>query len=161
MNAGRIDSRSRREGGFTIIEVLIALMIMTIALVAIAGMFPQGYKQVTDAGRLTMAVTNARAVHEDIRLVPFANLMNLNGFDSTNPGTIPASAPENTFATGWQTNLSAAEGRATVQVDDCGNVANPCGLPAPDGNLRQITVVVAMTALPQSVQLRTLIVRMF
>jgi Tfp pilus assembly protein PilV len=161
MITARTDQRPRAEGGFTIIEVLIALMIMIIALVAIAGMFPQGYKQVTDAGRLTMAVTTARAVHEDIRLVPFGNLMNLNGFDSTNPGTVPASMPEGDLATRWQADMSAAEGKTTVQVTSCGDVANPCGLPAPDASMARVVVVVSMTALPQSVMLTTLVARMF
>jgi prepilin-type N-terminal cleavage/methylation domain-containing protein len=157
----RTERTLRGQGGFTIIEVLIALMIMTIALVAIAGMFPQGYKQVTDAGRLTMAVTNARAVHEDIRIVPFANLINLNGFDSTNPATVPVSMPEGDLATRWQADMSAAEGRTTVQVTSCGDVGNPCGLPAPDASMAQVTVTVSMTALPQSVTLTTLVARIF
>jgi Tfp pilus assembly protein PilV len=42
------------------IDVLIAMMIVTIALVAIVGMFPQGYRQVIDAGRMTLAVGTAR-----------------------------------------------------------------------------------------------------
>jgi prepilin-type N-terminal cleavage/methylation domain-containing protein len=161
MNAAWTARHRRRQGGFTIIEVLIALMIVVIALVAIAGMFPQGYKQVIDAGRLTMAVTNARAVHEDIKLVPFGNLLNLNGFDSTNAGTIPATMPESDLATRWQNDLTAAEGRITVQVTNCGVPANPCGLPAPDGSMAQVTVTVTMTALPQSVRLTTLVARMF
>ena len=161
MITARADRTLRGQGGFTIIEVLIAMMIVTIALVAIVGMFPQGYKQVTDAGRLTMAVTTARAVHEDIRLVPFGNLMNLNGFDSTNPGTVPVSMPEGDLATRWQADMSAAEGRTTVQVTSCGDVGNPCGLPAPDASMVRVTVTVSMTALPQSVSLTTLVARMF
>jgi prepilin-type N-terminal cleavage/methylation domain-containing protein len=161
MNANRTDHRSRDQGGFTIIEVLIALMIVVIALVAIVGMFPQGYKQVIDAGRMTLAVTNARAVHEDIRLVPFANLVNLNGFDSTNPGTIPATPPESDLATRWQNDLTAAEGTTTIQVANCAAAGNPCGLPAPNAAMAQVTVTVSMTALPQSVRLTTLVARPF
>jgi prepilin-type N-terminal cleavage/methylation domain-containing protein len=157
----RTDHSSGGQRGFTIIEVLIALMIVIIALVAIAGMFPQGYKQVTDAGRLTLAVTNARAVHEDIRLVPFANLVNLNGFDSTNPGTIPASPPESDLATRWHNDLTAAEGKTTILVSNCGGAGNPCGLPAPDASMAMVTVTVSMTALPQSVRLTTLVARLF
>ena len=151
----------RTQRGFTIVEVLIASMIVVIALVAIAGMFPQGYKQVTDAGRLTMAVTNARAVQEDMKLVPFANLINLNGFDSTNPGTIPATPPESDLATRWQNDLTAAEGRTTIQVTSCAAAGNPCGLPAPIATMTQVTVTVSMTALPQSVRLTTLLARPF
>jgi prepilin-type N-terminal cleavage/methylation domain-containing protein len=161
MNAVWTARHRRRQGGFTIIEVLIALMIVVIALVAIVGMFPQGYKQVTDAGRLTMAVTNARAVQEDLKLVPFASLINLNGFDSSNPGTIPANPPESDFATRWHNDFPAAEGTSTIQVSSCAAAGNPCGLPAPNAAMVQVTVTVSMTALPQSVRLTTLLARPF
>lgn len=174
-------TRDGDSGGFTLIEVLIALMITTVALVAVAGMFPQGYKQVVDAGRLTLAVTTARQLLEDLSTVPFANLMALNGFDSQDPATIPATDPEMGIATRWQIDFPAGEGRAKVRVDDCGDVANPCGLldpitgaPAPNGTLRQVTVTVWENPLQQEgpegegcerrktcVQLTTLFARMF
>ena len=156
--------------GFTLIEVLIAMAVLTIALVAIAGMFPAGYRQVTDAGRMTLAVTAARQILEDLRVVPFDNLDNLNGFNSQDPGTQPADDPEravvrrwryalagdgNGFAftadelDDWQT-LSPFGGRAVVQVQAVG------GSPT----LRQVTVTVSVDALVQSVQLSTIIVRM-
>jgi prepilin-type N-terminal cleavage/methylation domain-containing protein len=150
-----------QSGGFTIIEVLIAMMIITIALVAIVGMFPQGYRQVIDAGRLTLGVATARQILEDMRTVPFNSLTNLNGFDSQNPATIPATEPEMGIATRWQNDFPAGDGQAIVQVDDCGNAANPCGLPAPNAGLRQIRVTVSVTALTQTVQLTTLFARMF
>lgn len=152
---------SGHSGGFTMIEVLIALLIITVALVSIVGMFPQGYRQVIDAGRLTLAVATARQVLEDMRTVPFDSLTNLNGFDSQNPATIPGTQPEGGIATRWQNDFPPGEGQATVQVDDCGNVANPCGLLAPNPALRQVRVAVSLTALTQTVQLTTLVARMF
>jgi type II secretory pathway pseudopilin PulG len=155
-------ARGGNSAGFTLIEVLIAFLIITVALVAIVGMFPQGYRQVTDAGRLTLGVATARQILEDMRTVPFNNLVNLNGFDSQNPATIPVGpSAEQAIATRWQNDFPPGEGQATVQVDDCGNVANPCALAAPNAALRQVRVTVSLTALTQSVQLTTLIVRMF
>ncbi len=155
--------------GFTLIEVLIAMMILTIALVAIAGMFPVGYTQVVDAGRMTRAVAAGRQILEDVRSVPFDNLDNLNNFDSENPATLPAGGPELDFARRWRyaldgegdgftftpaeiaewQSLSPFGGRATVQVQ-----------PGATATLRQVTVTVSVDALTQSVQLITLIVRM-
>src|SRR5213076_2075640 len=71
--------------GFTLAEVMIASMVLTIGLLAVVGMFPVGYGQVADAGRMTLAVTGARQILEDVGALPFANLSNLNGFDTTNP----------------------------------------------------------------------------
>ncbi|MGH7313110.1 MAG: type IV pilus modification PilV family protein, partial [Candidatus Rokuibacteriota bacterium] len=92
--------------GFTLIEVLIAMAILTIALVAIAGMFPTGYRQVTDAGRMTLAVTAARQILEDVRSVPFDNLDNLNGFNSEDPATQPADDPERAAVRRWRYALA-------------------------------------------------------
>ena len=36
--------------GFTLVEVLVAAMILVVALLTLASMFPVGYRQITDAG---------------------------------------------------------------------------------------------------------------
>jgi len=40
------------RSGFTLVEVLVASMILVVALLTLASMFPMGYKQITDAGRI-------------------------------------------------------------------------------------------------------------
>jgi len=161
--------------GFTLAEVMIASMVLMIGLLAVAGMFPVGYGQVADAGRLTLAVTGARQILEDVGALPFANLANLNGFDTTNPGTLPASDPELAIARRWRYmlagdgdgsfNLTDAEkaqwgtvtsfaGRATVQVTD------PCTPTPCTSNLRQATVTVSLPGLLPTVALTTIIARM-
>ena len=75
--------------GFTLVEVLVASMILIVALLTLASMFPVGYKQIADAGRMTVAVSGARHILEDVGDVPFANISNLNGVDTaTNSGVI-------------------------------------------------------------------------
>jgi prepilin-type N-terminal cleavage/methylation domain-containing protein len=162
------------HSGFTLIEVLIAMGVLTIALVAIAGMFPTGYRQVTDAGRMTLAVTAARQILEDVRSLPFDNLDNLNGFDSDNGGTQPADDPERAAVRRWRyalagdgagfgftpaelddwQTLSPFGGRAAVQAQRVG------GGPCVGGTLCQVTVTVSVEALVQSVQISTVLVRM-
>jgi hypothetical protein len=138
-------------------------------------MFPTGYRQVTDAGRMTLAVTAARQMLEDLRNVPFDSLDNLNGFNSENSGTQPADDPERGVARRWRYavagdgdgfNLTQVEldnwqnlaplggGRVTVQAQAVGG-----GLCQPV-TLCQVTVIVSMDALVQTVQLSTIIVRM-
>ena len=68
--------------GFTLVEVLVASMILIVALLTLASMFPVGYKQIADAGRMTVAVSGARHILEDVGDVPFANISNLNGVPS-------------------------------------------------------------------------------
>jgi prepilin-type N-terminal cleavage/methylation domain-containing protein len=141
--------------GFTLIEVLIAMAVLSIALIALAGMFPTGYRQVTDAGRMTLAVTTGRQILEDIGTVAFANVLAFDNFDSQASG--PLGGEAGVVAARWQANFTPAQGQATVQVDDCGLVANPCALPVANPNLRRVTVTVSLTALTQTVQLSTFI----
>src|SRR5947199_10431740 len=83
-------------------------MALTVGVVAVVGMFPVGYGQVADAGRMTLAVTGARQILEDVGALPFASLSNLNGFDTTNPATLPASDPELTVDRRWRYMLAGA-----------------------------------------------------
>lgn len=103
-----------RSGGFTILEVLVGSSILAVALLAMAAMFPTGYTNIAEAGRMTMAVTAARQVFEDISALPYDNIINLNGplgagFDTTDPATLPAGEPERTVARRWRYAL-AGEG---------------------------------------------------
>ena len=157
--------------GFTLVEVLVASMILVVALLGMATMFPFGYRQITDAGRMTMAVTGARHILEDVGDVPFANIANLNGVDTaSNAGVIAGlggteaaiarrwrymlAGPGNGFTftgaetTAWGT-VQPFTGRAVVTV------ANT------SATLRQVTVTVTVPGLPGNVTLSTVIVRMF
>src|SRR5262245_65509261 len=72
MTMKRMIGRARGvDRGFTLVEVLVAAMILVVALVGIATMFPLGYRQIADAGRTTIAVTAARHILEDIGTLPF------------------------------------------------------------------------------------------
>jgi prepilin-type N-terminal cleavage/methylation domain-containing protein len=88
--------------GFTLIELLIGMTILTFGLLGIATMFPMGYLVVNDAGKMTMTLTGTRQILEDVRSIPFQNLPNLNGFDTSNSATLPASDPEREIARRWR-----------------------------------------------------------
>ena len=157
--------------GFTLVEVLVAAMILVVALLTMASMFPVGYRQITDAGRMTMAVTGARHILEDVGDVPFANIANLNGVDTaSNAGVIAGlggteaaiarrwrymlAGPGNGFTfTGAETaawgTVQPFAGRAVVAVTNT------------SATLRQVTVTVTVPGLPGNVTLSTVIVRMF
>jgi prepilin-type N-terminal cleavage/methylation domain-containing protein len=100
--------RGRPEGarGFTLIEIMIGLTILVVGILGVASMFGTGYTNLAEGGRMTLAVTAARQMLEDIRTIPFNNLPNLNGFDTNNPGTQPANNPEREIARKWRYALA-------------------------------------------------------
>ena len=165
--------------GFTLVEVLVASMILVVALLTLASMFPVGYRQIADAGRLTVAVTGARHILEDIGDVPFNNLSNLNGVDtSSNTGVIAGlGAPESAIARRWRYMLAgsgngftftAAETAAWGTVQTVGasarvwvNDATNCPGPV-SPTLRRACVTITMPSTPPTtVTLSTIIVSMF
>jgi len=172
--------------GFTLVEVLVASMILVVALLTLASMFPVGYRQITDAGRMTMAVTGARHILEDVGDIPFANIANVNGVDTaSNTGVIAGLAgTEGALARRWRYMLAGSgngftftsaettawgtvqpfAGRAMVQVCDPGVVppAPPTACAAPThASRRQITVTISVPGLPTNVTASTIIVRLF
>jgi prepilin-type N-terminal cleavage/methylation domain-containing protein len=157
------------QRGFTLAEVIIASMVLLIALLVIATMFPMGHQQVVDAGRMTLAVTAARQVLEDVGSLPFDSIVNLNNYTTANAATLPGADPALAAARRWRymiggpgggfafTGAELAEygtttpmgGTATIQVT------------SPSGTLRQVTVTVSVPGLTSTVQLSTVIVRLF
>ena len=168
---GRRKPAGRPGGGrgFTLIEILIGITILAVGLLGIAGMFSTAYVDINAGGKTTMAVTAARQIIEDMRLMPFANLVNVNGFDTNTVGSQPAGQPELAMArkwrylvagsgTGW--NFTSAEkaqwtslytgganfgGQATVAVT------------SPSPTLRLVTVTVPVPGRGVTVSLSTLI----
>jgi hypothetical protein len=118
---------------------------------------------------MTLGVTAARQILEDLRSVPFANLDNLNGFDSNNSGSQPADDPERAVARRWR-YAAAGEGDGftftTDELDDW-QTLSPFGgrvtvqvLPGATATTRLVRVNVFVDALQQNVQIATVLVRM-
>jgi prepilin-type N-terminal cleavage/methylation domain-containing protein len=94
--------------GLTLVEVLIGITIMAVGVLGTLGMFHAGFNTVGEGGRTTMALTAARQLLEDVRLVPFNNLANLNNFDTNNAGTLPGGGVELAIARKWRYALAGA-----------------------------------------------------
>jgi prepilin-type N-terminal cleavage/methylation domain-containing protein len=166
------------DRGFTLVEVLVAAMILLVALLTLATMFPTGYKQIADAGRMTLATNGANHILEDLGTVPFTSVRNLDNFDSSNTGTLPAADPELAIARRWRYMLAGSgdgfsftsaettawgtvtpfAGRAQVQIRQVDNAANAC--PGGATTCRAV-VTITIPGLPGSVTLSTILVRMF
>jgi len=105
-----IDRKKRwNEAGFSYVELLIASSLLVISILALAGMFVTGYSNVNSAGTTTMGLSSARQLLEDVRRLPYDNLINLHGFDTDDPSTLPADGPELEVARRWRYTL-AGEG---------------------------------------------------
>jgi len=158
--------------GFTLVEVLVASMILVVALLTLASMFPVGYKQIADAGRMTMAVSGARHILEDVGDVPFANISNLNGVDTaSNTGVIAGlTGTESAIARRWRYMLAGSGNGFSFSGAEttAWGTAQPFGARAvvavanTSATLRQVTVTVTVPSTPPTtVTLSTMIVRMF
>ena len=157
--------------GFTLVEVLVAAMILLVALLTLASMFPVGYRQIADAGRMTMAVSGARHILEDVGDVPFANISNLHGVDTaSNAGVIAGlGGTEAAIARRWRYMLAGPGDGFTftsAETTAWGTVQPFAGravvtVANTSATLRTVTVVVTVPGLPGNVTLSTVIVRMF
>jgi len=167
--------RRSAERGFTLIEMMIGMTILLFGLLGIAAMFPMGYVVVTDAGKMTMTVTGSRQILEDVRSVPFVNLINLNGFDSNNAATLPAAQPERDLARRWRYALAgegsgftytAAEKASWRTLATTSSTTSASfgargtiTVVAQTATLRLITVTITVPGRPASVSMATLISR--
>lgn len=96
----------RRRGGFSLIELMIGMLVLSVGILAVASMFPMAYVVVDNAGDLTMSITAARQVLENVRSVPFDSLNDLNGFDTADVNSLPAAGPERELARRWRYALA-------------------------------------------------------
>lgn len=69
------------ERGLTLIEVLVAFVILTIALVTIMNSFALGSRQNADTFRYNTALTLAQSKMEEIKKEPFNSVVNVAAAD--------------------------------------------------------------------------------
>jgi Tfp pilus assembly protein PilV len=160
-------------------EVLIAATILAVAILGIASMTATGHGNVDNAGKSTLALIAARQMLEDARSVPFASIINLNGFDTGAVATLPAANPERDLARKWRYalagagngfNFTAAE---TAQWSTLSMGSAPAGLrgqisvvapivpPAvtPSPTRRLVTVTISIPGQLRTLQLATVMAR--
>jgi prepilin-type N-terminal cleavage/methylation domain-containing protein len=160
------------DRGLTLVEILVAMTVLAVALLGIAGMFETGYTTATAGGKMTLALTGARQMLEDIRTIPtnpLDSLDNLNGFDTNSTATLPASDPELAIARKWRYALAgegvgwsfttAEKAKWSVLSSD-GTTFGGRGqisVVNQSATLRLVTVTVAVPGRGVNIQLATLI----
>lgn len=143
--------RSAGEHGVTLVELLIAIVVLTVAILAIGGMFPSAYTNVTKGGQLTAATALCRQMVEMIRGEPTLDaVVRYQGVDTAAPGTPDWAAlntPEDSAPSApgrldrWRQGVLAlprGRGRVSVTVTPAG--VGPNGTPY--GRLAAVTVTV-------------------
>ena len=85
-----------KANGFTLIEVLVALVILSIALLSLAGLMATTTKNNAAGGHLTEAATLAQDMLERIRLIPLSTLS----------GAFPADTPQTDYPPPGSTGIS-------------------------------------------------------
>ena len=78
------------ERGITLLELMIAMILLTIALVGLAAAFPLAMFGVVDGGLQSIAVALAEAPIEKAKRIPYADMANLT--TATPPGIAEARA---------------------------------------------------------------------
>jgi len=176
MRRADTDVACRDSAAFTVVEVAIAIMVLLVAVVVTASMFPTGHQQLADAARTTAAVAAGRQILEDIGGLPFDSVRRLDGFDTANAASIPASNPELAVARRWRYMIGGPGGGfdfTTAEMAQFGAVtplggaatlrvsSPPSGSCSPAGSRCQATVTVSVPGLATNVQLTTIVVRIF
>ena len=115
-----------RGAGFTLIEVLISLVILSISLLAMAGLMATTTRNNASGGHLTEAATFAQDLLEKLRLTPLGSIpFNTTVFPDQVPGAVP---------TVGSTGITYI--RSYVAVPN---------IPAPNNTLDIITITVSWT----------------
>lgn len=167
----RISERMIRrtdERGYAYLEVLAAVTILATVLLSVASMFLTAYHNVDRSGKTTVTVALTRQLFEDMRSIPFDSVQALDGFDTADPGTLPADEPERGIARRWRFAV-AGQGSGwsytTGEIQawsDYGTVGATTGIvavSAPTASMRQVTVTLTMAGRPTPVRMVTLITR--
>lgn len=109
----------RRESGFSLLEVMVAFVVLAVALGLLLGMLSRGLKQVTQAGNETEASLHAQSL--------------LDALGTLEP--LQAGVREGEFAGGryhWRLDVAAAEDPAPPQLTEAELADQPVfGLGAP------------------------------
>ncbi len=96
------------EKGFTLLEVMIAIVILAIALLGLAGLQITSVRGNSTATQITEATTLAQDRLEQLKGTPFTTLASGNSLVTGQSGL--------KYAVQWNVNRPAGSSRATVQV---------------------------------------------
>lgn len=101
--------RGPRTQSFTLLEILITLIILTVGVIAITRAFNAGLLASTDIENVDLALNIAQAKTEEIKNTPFADL--------ADSGPVPADSDPASSLARFNVTVDVAEGQNPMQVD--------------------------------------------
>lgn len=135
----------RRQEGFSLVEIVLALGLMAGVLLSIAGLFAVGGKQVKSGRTSSEALAVGRQILEEMNGWGFGQtweLFGLNGAATTY--TVDTDTNNTTYCAKWRTTLRSKLGtgaRATIRIDSIVRAGGAPNLNAGAKNVR-VTVTV-------------------
>ena len=147
--------RRRAEGGFSLVEVIIAMGVLAGVLVSISSMFMLGGKQVKAGKTITEATAIAMDIVEEFETMSFTALYTSLGAVATDTTVTVDSTTTGSFMEPWQTDIDGKLENGSASV-----TATPLGPGTPNfGAATAVRVVITLTwnelGRPQSVGLAT------
>jgi len=120
-------SGRRGRGGFTLIEVLVAAALLTVAILFVSSMFPVGYSNVDAGGEQTEAAILAQDMIEKVKSARWDDVDNFGscgagGCSTTAASFSTGSSLADAHLTEWKSAIGSRVrgGVGTVQVTLCG-----------------------------------------
>ncbi len=120
----------RSRSGFTLIEVMIAVLVLAVGLLGVAALFPTAYANVDSGGRRTEATALAQSFLEQLRTIGandfdgMAGAFPTQGFNGMSSTACAGGEPNNAICVAWSNNLDVANGGQLPQ--GLGTVAITC-----------------------------------
>ena len=107
-------ARQHGREGFTLLELMVAMMFMSVGILAMAQVFRVAERHTGHARMETTAVALSQEIREKIMSESYADIASIfDGIDTDDPGSVPLPAQE------WAAHLAAelgASGRGTIEV---------------------------------------------
>ena len=149
----------RERAGLTLPEVLLSAVIITVAVLALVGLFPTALQNVQYGGHMSQASSLAQEMIELIRTQPFSDTGSYNGLDTRNapPGGLPA--PVLAHFNQWTNDISPPSG---VLPQGWGTIAvtPETGPPDLSSDLLRVSITIGWQERgPQTITLVTYVAR--
>lgn len=153
--------KSRNEGGFSLVELVLALGLLAGVMLAIAGMFSVGGKQVKSGRTSSEALAVGRQIVEEMNGWAYRQTyenFGLNGAAASY--SIDTASSTNAFAQKWQATLQSKLGtsaRATIVIASVVGSGSPPVMNAATAKNYRVTVTVHWTEItrPRTVTVGT------